>query len=96
MTVYVGVAMWPFRGMIMCHMFADTDEELEAMARKLGLRESWRQKPRESIGPHYDIATSKRHQAIRLGAVACDTIEDEVAAFDAVELSRHPRGRRKR
>jgi chromosome condensin MukBEF complex kleisin-like MukF subunit len=83
--------MWPFGRMIMCHMFADTNEELEAMARKLGLRESWRQKPRASIGPHYDIATSKRNQAIRLGAVACDTIEAEVAAFDRVEESRRPK-----
>lgn len=86
--------MWPFRGMVMCHMFADTDEELEAMARKLGLKEWWRQKPRESIGPHYDIAKSKRAQAIGLGAVACDTIHAEVDAFDSVEKNRHKQRRR--
>lgn len=85
MTVYVGVPMWPFRGMVMCHMFADTDEELEEMARKLGLKKEWQQKPRESIGPHYDIAKSKRSQAVKLGAVACDTLEDEADALDSVE-----------
>lgn len=95
MTVYVGVAMWPFRGMTMCHMFADTDEELEVMARKLGLKEIWRQKPRASIGPHYDIATSKRHQAIRLGAIGCNTIEAEVAAFGTVELSRRSKPKKR-
>lgn len=89
MTVYVGVPMWPFRGMMMCHMFATTDEELEEMARRLGLKESWRQKPRESIGPHYDIAKSKRIAAIRMGAISCDTLEDEIEAFGLVEEARH-------
>jgi hypothetical protein len=81
--------MWPFRGMIMCHMFATTNEELEDMRRKLKLLKSWEQEPRDSIGPHYDIAKSKRVKAIKLGAIACDTIEDEVAAFDLVEEARH-------
>lgn len=80
--------MWPFRGMLMCHMFASTNEELEEMALKLGLKAAWRQKERESIGPHYDIAKSKRAQAIRLGAVACDDLHDEVTAFEIVEMQR--------
>jgi septal ring factor EnvC (AmiA/AmiB activator) len=57
--------MWPFRGMIMCHMFATTNEELEDMRRKLKLLKSWEQEPRDSIGPHYDIAKSKRVKAAR-------------------------------
>lgn len=89
MTVYVGVPMWPFRNMIMCHMFADTNEELEEMARKLRLNRSWQQKPRENIGPHYDIAKSKRAEAVRLGAIPCNTIEEEVDALDKVEAFRH-------
>lgn len=88
MTVYVGVPMWPFGRMIMCHMFADTDEELREMADKIGVARRWEQAPRDSIGPHYDIAKSKRALAIQYGAVACDDIEAEVAAFDSVEKAR--------
>lgn len=80
--------MWPFRGMIMCHMFADTDEELEDMARKIGLSPAWIQKPRESIGPHYDISKSKRAWAVLNGAIACDDLEAEVEAFETVENNR--------
>lgn len=88
MTVYVGVPMWPYRSYIMCHMFADTDEELEDMARTIGMDPAWRQKPRDSIGPHYDIAKSKRAIAIRFGAEACDNIAEEVEAFKKVETFR--------
>lgn len=88
MTVYVGVPMWPYRNYIMCHMFADTDEELEDMARKIGLDPAWIQKPRASIGPHYDISKSKRNKAILFGAVACEDISEEVDAFDKVEEAR--------
>lgn len=88
MPVYVGVSMWPFRNMIMCHMFATTNEELEEMRKKLQLSKSWEQKPRASIGPHYDIAKSKRAEAIRFGAIACDTIEEEIDAFIIVENHR--------
>lgn len=89
MAVYVGVPMWPFGRMIMCHMFADTNEELEEMRKKLRLSKSWEQKPRDSIGPHYDIAKSKRTEAIKLGAIACDTMHEEVDALDKVEAFRH-------
>lgn len=89
MSVYVGVPMWPYRGWIMCHMFADTDEELELMARRIGLNHSWIQEPRESIGPHYDIAESKRALAIKAGATACDDLEAEMEALQKVEANRH-------
>ena len=32
MAVYVDDMKWPFKGMMMCHMLADTSEELHAMA----------------------------------------------------------------
>lgn len=72
----------------MCHMFATSDEELDEMRRKIGLQKSWEQKPRDSIGPHYDIAKSKRALAIMNGAIPCDTFEEEVDAFDTVERAR--------
>lgn len=88
MTVYVGVPMWPFKHWIMCHMFADTDEELNAMAKKIGLRPEWIQAPRDSIGPHYDISENMRRAAIKKGAVACDDIRSEVDAFELVRRNR--------
>lgn len=67
MAVYVDDPMWVFRGMIMCHMEADTIEELHEMADKLELRREWFQDhPRH---PHYDLSKSKRAQALKLGAV---------------------------
>lgn len=83
MSVYVGVPMWPFRGMIMCHMLADTEEELDEMAAKIGLRKAWKQPPTDSHDySHYDIAKSKRRLAITHGAIPLDTIDEEVEVLD--------------
>lgn len=70
MSVYVDAPIWPYRGMMMCHMSADTLEELHEMADKLGLKRTWFQT--KSIMPHYDIAKGKRAQAVRLGAIEID------------------------
>ena len=65
MAVYVDDAFIPFRRMKMCHMVADTVEELHEMAEKLGLRKWFQKDPRM---PHYDICKSKREEAVALGA----------------------------
>ena len=62
MTVYVDDMRAPFGRMIMCHMVADTDDELHAMANKIGVARKWFQRD------HYDIALSKRTLAIAEGA----------------------------
>jgi len=49
------------------HLYADTEAELRAFAKPLGLRESWIQHPGET-GVHFDVTTSKRQQAISQGA----------------------------
>lgn len=49
--------------MKMCHMIGDTEEELHAMADKIGVARKWYQ------GDHYDIALSKRALAVEAGAV---------------------------
>jgi hypothetical protein len=67
MAVYVDDARIPYRRMLMCHMLADTLEELHEMAERLGVREHFEQSNRGV--PHYDICRSKRRLALKLGAV---------------------------
>lgn len=71
MTVYVDDMRAPYGRMIMCHMLADTDEELHAMAAAIGVARRWHQKP-DTPHSHYDICLSKRAAAVRLGAVEVD------------------------
>lgn len=71
MSVYVDEAVWPYGRMMMCHMVADTYDELHAMADRLGIQRKWFQnKPGGT--PHYDICKSKRVKAVELGAVEVD------------------------
>ena len=74
MTVYVDdmhtTPMGQFGRMKMCHMVADTTAELLAMADRIGVQRKWLQSagtPRE----HFDIAMSKRAEAVAAGAVEC-------------------------
>lgn len=53
----------PGRHYVMCHMIADTEAELHAMADRIGVLRKWYQ------GDHYDITQSKRALAIKAGAV---------------------------
>lgn len=53
----------------MCHMVADTHEELHAMAAKIGVARRWFQ------SDHYDICLAKRAQAIANGALEIDQRE---------------------
>lgn len=65
--VYVDNMKHPYRGMIMCHMVADTREELLEMADKIGVQRKWIQDydtPRE----HFDICQAKRKLAVKHGA----------------------------
>mgnify|MGYP001579770151 CR=1 FL=1 len=62
MSVYVDNAMIPYGRMRMCHMLADTDGELRAMALRIGVAQRWHQ------GDHFDICLSKRRTAIQFGA----------------------------
>lgn len=63
MAVYVDDMNAKYGRMIMCHMIADTDEELREMARKIGVQQKWHQ------GDHFDICLSKKAKAIELGAI---------------------------
>lgn len=60
--VYVDDMRAPYGRMLMCHMIADTDDELHAMADSIGVARRWHQ------GDHYDICLSKRALAVHYGA----------------------------
>lgn len=70
MTVYVDKSAHGFGRMVMCHMIADTPEELRGMAEKIGVALKWFQA--SASVPHFDIAKSKRGLAIVAGAVEVD------------------------
>lgn len=71
MAIYVDdmhrFAMGRYRGMKMSHMIADTDEELHAMADRIGVAR------RHHQGDHYDICLAKRSLAIAAGAIEVTT-----------------------
>jgi len=66
MTVFVDPPVFPYGRMKMCHMIADTEQELHEMADAIGVNRKWYQ--RKASFPHYDICKSKRAIAVELGA----------------------------
>lgn len=71
MSVYVDQPRWRLGRMHMCHMMADTEEELHEMADKIGLKREWFQ-PHATLA-HYDICKTKRALALKHGAIEEDT-----------------------
>lgn len=86
MAVYVDNMNATFGRMKMCHMFADTDAELLAMADKIGVARRWHQYPGADKS-HFDICLSKRALAVAAGAV-------EIEGRQTVELVRQKRQQR--
>lgn len=80
MAVYVDDMEAAFGNMVMCHMWADSDDELLAMVDAIGVQRKWIQghptlsfgKHRNASWVHFDIAKSKRALAIARGAIATD------------------------
>lgn len=80
MSVYVDDMRAAFGRMVMCHMWADSDAELLAMADAIGVARKWIQgRPELSFGKHrraswvhFDIALSKRALAVKAGAIETD------------------------
>lgn len=87
MSVYVDNPRMPYGRMLMCHMLADTDDELHAMAAKIGVARRWHQ------GDHYDVCAAKRAIAIKFGALAVSTrelVRIRRAAIDAALADEEP------
>lgn len=68
MSVYVDDMEAPFGRMIMCHMIADSTEELLEMADLIGVNRKWIQK-RGTPNEHFDISKGARARAVKYGAV---------------------------
>lgn len=65
--IYVDDMQAPFGRLIMCHMIADTHDELMGMADAIGVQRKWLQHA-GTAGEHFDICKSMRKKAIALGA----------------------------
>ena len=83
MAVYVDDMKAAYGRMVMCHMVADTDDELHAMAVRIGIARRWHQKA-GTPQSHYDICLAKRAQAVAAGAV-------EITMRDTAKIVRRKR-----
>jgi len=66
------------------HMIADTPEELGVMARRLRLKEAWRQYP-GTWKEHFDVTDAVREQALQQGAVAISAPHTPIMQMRAYE-----------
>jgi hypothetical protein len=70
MSVYVDKPLHRVGRMVMCHMVADTIEELHRMADLIGVER--RHFQANASTPHYDICKQRRAIAVGAGAVEVD------------------------
>lgn len=90
MSVYVDDMNAPFGRMLMCHLIADTTEELLTMVDKIGVQRKWIQNAGTNR-EHFDIALSKKKLALAAGA-----IEIEYGAELAEMLQQRDKGEKMR
>ena len=73
-----------------CHLIADLEEELHALADKIGLRRAWFQpRPRGSLSrSHYDLTPSMRRRAVRAGAIELsrEAFVEKIRGLAAAEI----------
>jgi Protein of unknown function (DUF4031) len=65
MPVYVGKAIYGYGRMIMCHLWANSEDELLQMIDIIGVNKKWIQKPPKASWLHFDICKSKRTLTIK-------------------------------
>lgn len=80
MAVYIDNYGAAFQGMTMCHMIADTKDELLSMVDRIGVQRKWIQKEGTKY-EHFDFCLSKRKLAVANGAI-------ELSAKDLVRRMR--------
>jgi hypothetical protein len=71
-AVYVDDVRNSYGRMIMCHMWADTEAELRAMALRIGVSQCWIQQPPKASWVHFDISIGMKRKAIQAGAILTD------------------------
>ncbi|SFV11890.1 MULTISPECIES: DUF4031 domain-containing protein [unclassified Methylobacterium] len=94
MSCYVDQPIFPFGRMMMCHLWADSLDELLAMVDRIGVDRKWIQghpdlsfgKHRNASWVHFDIAKGKRALAIQAGALETDRYG--ASYFDAQQRGR--------
>lgn len=64
MAVYIDDMFAKYRGMLMCHMIADSNEELLNMVDNIGVQRKYLQCA-GTYKEHFDICSSKRELAIK-------------------------------
>lgn len=96
MAVYVDPLTnwgWRPRGVEVesCHMVADTDAELHAMAQRIGMQLAWAQKMdhENQYHHHYDLVASRRELAVQAGAT--EITHDQIADLIEGERERQRR-----
>lgn len=97
MAAYVDDMRAPFRRMVLCHLVADTLDELHAMADRIGVARRWYQGPPLTPWPHYDICQSKRTLAVQAGAMEIRWREAPAIArrcIGSIQASRESSGER--
>jgi hypothetical protein len=67
MAVYIDDMNIKYGRMIMCHMVADTTEELLVMADKIGVQRKWIQDA-GTVYEHFDVCKEAKQMAIQHGA----------------------------
>lgn len=72
MTVYIDDVRHPFGRMVMCHLWADSLDELLAFVDQIGLPRRWLQQPPKASWVHFDVSLSLKAKALARGAILTD------------------------
>jgi hypothetical protein len=92
MAVYVDDMHAPVGSHLMCHMIADSEDELHAMAALIGIERRRHQNPETMrvYSSHYDIIVSEKDRAIAAGAVSITWLQ--CSAMAGLRRSGHAMG----
>lgn len=91
MAVYVDNMRVRVRGMVMCHMLADSTEELLAMADRIGVDRRHLQDA-GTYREHFDICLTKRAAALEAGALGLSMSEVGRMLWERREAPRERHG----
>ncbi len=69
MAVFVDDQRAKYGRLVLCHMISSSEDELHAMADRIGVDRRWWESPLVTSGSHYNICQSKKALALSLGAI---------------------------